>query len=338
MRDWYLYAPAAQINEATRFYIETIARAGRALGRELRHVQTLAEVPSRADVLTVECKSAFKLRLMRPRARFWLWLQGVTPEEARLQFNSRSREALWNFFERRTLRRAAGKFMVSNAMRTHYAGKYGIDDDATFVMPCVNVEIDQTAFDVPGKYARPRFVYAGSLHAWQCFDLTLETFRIVKSHCPAATLTILTGEQDHAERAVAASGLAGIDVGHVPLAQLREKLSEYKYGFVLRRPHVVNAVATPTKVSSYMASGVIPIMTTAVHDYAIALSGVEPTVICDDLEPMAIARKVLELEAKSVQADEVLQSYARLFRHYFSHARYADGLCDFLRRTGLADT
>jgi hypothetical protein len=334
--EWLLYAPAAQVNEATRYYIETLAMAGRQLGRELRHVESLAEVPDGVDVLTVECKSAYKLRLARPRSRFWIWIQGVTPEEARLQFNSPLREALWNHFERRTLRRAAGLFMVSKAMRAHYAAKHGTGGCPTFVMPCVNAEIDPRAFAVPGKYERPTFVYAGNLHAWQCFDLTLETFAIIKGHCPSATLTVLTGQQDEARRAVAAAGLTDVEVGFVQLDQLPAALARYKYGFVLRRPHIVNKVATPTKVSTYMASGVIPIMTTAMGDYNIALAEADPLVLSSVVDPGAIAEQVLDVETSTLVPAQILANYRLLFSSYFSRDFYADALSEFLRTTGLA--
>lgn len=85
MRDWYLYAPAFALNEATRFYVETVATAGRSLGRELRHVTSVRDIPARGEVLVIRAKSAAKLRLLRPRARYWLWMQGIVPEEARLR-------------------------------------------------------------------------------------------------------------------------------------------------------------------------------------------------------------------------------------------------------------
>lgn len=335
MREWLLYAPASQVNEATRYYIETIARAGRELRRELRHVHSLADIPAQADVLAVECKSAYKLRVARPRARCWLWMQGIVPEEARLQFGSRWSEALWNFFERKTLVRAPGVLMVSQAMRAHFAGKYDLRDIPGFVMPCVNAEIDPASFLTPDKYLRPSFVYAGSLHAWQCFNLTLAVYGLVKARCPQATLTVLTSDREGARSAVEASELSDIEIGFVPLEKLQARLARYKYGFVLRRPHIVNSVATPTKISSYMAAGVIPIMSTAVKDYAAAMREVQPLVMCDVLEAGAIADAILGLETQVLQGDDVLRSYRALFETYFDHAGYAAALREFLRDTGL---
>ena len=335
MREWLLYAPDSQINEATRYYIDTISRAGRDLGLELRHVRSIADVPIKANVLAIECKSAFKLRVARPEARCWLWMQGVVPEEARLQFGSCWREALWNFFERKTLARAPGLLMVSQAMRAHFSRKYGLGDVPTFVMPCVNAEIDPASFLKSDKYLQPSFVYAGSLHAWQCFDLTLAVYRLVKARCPQATLTVLTRELEGARQAVEAAGLSDVEIEFVPLEKLQARLARYKYGFVLRRPHLVNSVATPTKISSYMAAGVIPVMSTAVEDYTAAMREVRPLVMCAILEAETIADAILELETQALQGDDVLRSYRALFENYFDHAGYAATLRQFLRDTGL---
>ena len=51
-------------------------------------------------------------------------------------------------------------------------GSGGDDERASIaISSCVNAEIDPASFLTPDKYLRPSFVYAGSLHAWQCFDL-----------------------------------------------------------------------------------------------------------------------------------------------------------------------
>ncbi len=336
MRELLLYAQIDQLNEATAQYISTIAKAAEGLGFQLRHTRYLREVPNGANVLTVECKSAFKLLIARPQAQVWLWMQGIYPEEARLQFNSRGREYLQNVFEATTLRHARGVVMVSEAMRRHLARKYPRRTLNTFVMPCANASIQPQAFYTDSKYSQPNFVYAGSLHAWQCFDLTLDVFREFQSIYPHARLTILTGSQVAARRAVATAGLQGVDVDFVPLEKLQERLAGFKYGFVLRNAHVVNEVATPTKVSSYMAAGVIPVMTNAVHDYRERLANTNPMVMVDaGTTARAIAESIAQLEAQTIKAATVLDSYQRVFDSYFEHERYVPVLRDFLARTGM---
>jgi hypothetical protein len=332
--EWLLYAPTSQLNEATRYYVDTIARAAKGRGRELRHVTSLAEIPSQSDVLAIECKSAFKLRWARPKARTWLWMQGVYPEEARLQFGSRWREALWACFERCTLSRAQGVLMVSNAMRAHYAQKYGFERPS-FIMPCVNAQLDLNCFSISGKYERPSFVYAGSLHKWQCFELTLEVYRRVKARCPAASLTVLTSQQGEARQLIERAQVHDVSVDFVRIEELQGYLQQFKYGFVLREKHVVNTVATPTKVSSYMAAGVIPVTTEAVADYVQALAAARPIIMSPRVDAESIAEQILTLEQRVIDPQAAKASYVKVFEDYFDHSRYMASLMRFFERTGL---
>ncbi|MFH4294131.1 hypothetical protein WAJ58_23570, partial [Acinetobacter baumannii] len=48
-------------------------------------------------------------------------------------------------------------------------------------------------------------------------------------------------------------------IKYVSLENLDTELLKYKYGFLIRENHIVNNVATPTKMNSYLANGIIPI-------------------------------------------------------------------------------
>lgn len=335
MSEWLVYSPREQINPATSYYIETVLRAGRALGRKPRYVDSLRYIPWQADVFLVDCKSAFKLRAARPLVRYWLWMQGIFPEEARLQFDSRWREILWNYFERCTLPNARGVLLVSHAMRRHFERKYGNINVPLFIMPCANSSIDPASFEFPLKYENPRFVYAGSMSRWQCFELTLDVYKRIKAQVPQATLTVFTAQQAEAKKIVDASDIKDVNIDFVPLDQLQRRLAQFKYGFVLRAPHIVNNVATPTKVSSYMAAGVIPVMTAAVEDYVKALESVYPMVVCKEFDAAAIAQAVINLEERELHSSDILHSYSAVFDRYFDHAIYAAPLESFLQSTGL---
>ena len=335
MNELLLFADKRQLNEATTWYVATIGTAAEALGFKVRHVTTLSEIQGQAAVLVLECKSAFLLSLLRPRARVWLWMQGVFPEEARLHFGSRWREALWRVFEWVALPRMQGVVMVSRAMQLHFRTRYPRLKLQTFVMPCVNAELVEACFRLPGKYTRPSFVYAGSLHRWQCLPETLAVFKKVKAVCADAQLSIFTKDTDEARQLVAVMGLDDVLVEQVALPELQNRLAAFKYGFVLRDDHVVNRVATPTKVSSYMAAGVIPVTTRAVDDYTAAFAGVEPLVMSDQLNVEWIAHDVLKHESRQLNAEQVLASYRQLFGRYFDHSAYLPGLREFFKSTGL---
>jgi len=337
---WYLLPKPQDLNDATQHYIRAIARAGERIGFALKRVHSLREIPPRARVVTLDCRTAFKLRMLRPDCRLWLWLQGVTPEECALHLGNgirnRLRIAYYTAFERFAIPKAQGTLMVSQAMQEHYLSKYGYAG-LSFVMPCVNQDLHAEAFVEPFKYAHPTFVYAGSMHRWQCFELSLEVFRRVRQRLPNARLTVLTAEEHAAQSAIDKAGLNDVEVTRVPVEQLQHRLQSFKYGFVLRQHHIVNRVATPTKVSSYMAAGVIPIMTTAVKDYAGRFGSLENVILCSQLDADAIAGKVLAFEERTIDPQNVLAEYRHIFADYFDLNRYLPDLSDFLHRTGLVN-
>jgi len=331
----WLYAPNHDLNDATNYYVETIGIALDQLGWKLRHAPCLDLVPARTPILTLDCKRALAAMLRCPGAPIWLWLQGVVPEEAELQRSSKFRKTYWTMFERWALPRVNGLFMVSEAMSTHYMQKYGFHQLPTFIMPCVNQSLNPDAFMVPGKYTRPTFVYAGSMHKWQCFDATLQTFAVVRKALPDATLTILTSDQESARRRADEFGLFDLIFDYIPAEKLQLALRNFKYGFVLREHHVVNAVATPTKVSSYMAAGVIPVTTTAVKDFAAKLSAVQPLIMVDKPQPEKIAKAILDVERAVLDPYRVLLEYKNLFDHYFDRSLYISAIAHFFCDTGL---
>lgn len=335
MPEVHLFAPQAQLNDATRHYLDTVTVALADLDHQLVHTADLSAIPRQANVLTVECKSATRLRLTRPRARLWQWLQGLYPEEARWQFDSRLRESLWTRFEHWTLQRSQGALMVSQAMQQHYAAKYPRMRLRSVVMPCVNATPDKASFMRPGKYASPTFVYAGGLQRWQCIEATLGAFAAIHRELPAATLTLLTADQAQARALVRESLTPATTVAYVPLEDLPTALAAFKYGFVLREQHLVNRVATPTKVSSYLAAGVIPIMTRASQDFAERLAPTAPIVWADSLDPAGITRQVLAQEAQVLDPRRVQQAYQAAFDSYLGHGAYVPALRDFFLATGL---
>lgn len=336
MPEVHLFAPPAQLNDATRHYLASVADALGDLGHRLTHTPDLGAIPPQANVLCIECKSAARLSMHRPRARLWQWLQGLYPEEAGWQFDSRLREFAWNRLESWTLKRSQGALMVSQAMQQHFAAKYPRLQLASTVMPCVNATLSPAAFRATDKYHRPSFVYAGSLHRWQCIDATLAAFAAIQRQLPDATLTLLTAEREQATARLRQLGVPATTVAYVPLAELPQALAAFKYGFVLREDHVVNRVATPTKVSSYMAAGVIPVMTRAAQDFSQHLAPVTPIVWLDRLEAEHVSQRVLAQEARLLDAEAVLASYRAIFERYFDHAAYRPALRDFFQRTGLA--
>lgn len=64
---------------------------------------------------------------------------------------------------------------------------------------------------------------------------------------------------------------------------MTDTLRDVKFGFVLRDDIAVNNVATPTKLSSYLSAGVIPIYSSALKDFYEKTKFMHCFVLVDDM-------------------------------------------------------
>ncbi|HCH8014075.1 TPA: hypothetical protein NJW72_003719, partial [Acinetobacter baumannii] len=111
--------------------------------------------------------------------------------------------------------------------------------------------------------------YAGSLATWQCVDKTLELYSLIERVLPNASLTLLTKEKELAETMINNYKIKNYSIKYVSLENLDTELLKYKYGFLIRENHIVNNVATPTKMNSYLANGIIPIYSSFIDDFKV---------------------------------------------------------------------
>lgn len=228
---------------------------------------------------------------------------------------------------------------VSNEMKEHYEQKFGVSDDRmSFIMPCFNLELDKTSF-TEEKYIKPSFVYAGSLDSWQCFEKTLDTFSFVKRQIPDATLTLLTKETEKAKRIVEKRSLTDVTIKYVPKELVQTELQKYKYGFILREDVIVNRVATPTKLNSYLASGVIPIVSECLSDFINNTSGCK--YICrikNGLSPVQVADSIIAFDKCSIDKIEILKAYQIIFDDYYNSNKYINELSLMINKYNDAHT
>jgi hypothetical protein len=166
----------------------------------------------------------------------------------------------------------------------------------------------------------------------------LEVFQQVQANLPHATLTVLSVDEAIARSVVERSGVRNVTVGKVPLDQLQAAIRDHKYGFVLRREHVINAVATPTKTSSYMAAGIIPITTAAVRDFTARLRPLQHAIVSNSLSATDIAKAILEFERRQLEPLAIEAEYSKLFADYFDHDAYVPRLAHYFRESGLSGT
>lgn len=323
-------------SEVTDYYIDTVVFALEEAGYKTNSVapseirNCVKKHATRSDwFFASSALEAWKIRLWGAR-NIILWSQGVAPEESYLRNKSRIRMGMLSLIERRALKKAALCFFVSDEMRRHYEAKYSLKfDGRCFTMPCFNTALDPEAFQAEGKYESPTFAYVGSLAAWQCFEETIDLYKEIESRLDCARLKVLTFNQDRARKLLKEKGVSHYEVGCVPPEKVAEELAEVSYGFVIREDNIVNRVATPTKLSSYMASGVIPIFSSCLKSFEILARDLRFAVpVCGSPDVDSIVNYC----ERTANWEDVLAEYRLVFETYFSREYYVERMVPLLRR------
>lgn len=324
------YLQDGDLNEATSYYIDIISRALLQQGEQVEKVFSLKVISPTDKVITIQSKAFFRVWLKNPKQYIINWYQGIVPEEAMCMFEDSlskyARKYLWRFLEYFSLCKAKGNIFVSEAMWRHYQHIYGYDKSNYCIMPCFNQELDLRQFTAE-KYATPSFVYAGSLSRWQCIDRTLLLFKDIHALFPQATLTLLTKEK---EKAISLCHKYGVkaDIKFVASSELQQVLGAYKYGFIVRDDIAVNNVATPTKMNSYMANGVIPVYSDVINDFQTVFRDLK-YVVSFTGEEEALS-KIKKIETSGVDCGVIKSEYETVFGFYYSVDKYVGLLSTFL--------
>ena len=319
-------------NDATSFYLDIIKDAIILSNNSVDYITSLDDIKMGDDVIGITPKAYWDIKKQKRAHQILHWFQGVTPEEVDFydvywlkKLLSKMRYAI---LEKQILKHSDFNFFVSNTMLLHYRKKYGYSGNNYFVMPCFNQPLLETAF-FDEKYSKPSFVYTGNLAKWQCFEPMVALFKQIKQQLPNATLTIYTKEDQKAQAILNNYGIDA-DIKYVPYQQLSEEIKQYKYGFILREDNVVNNVATPTKMNSYLASGIIPIYTDVVGSYKEHLSGLQYAIpVKTDNKGI---EKLFELEKQTIQAVDVLHEYREVFDSYYNWQKYVEQIAEVISK------
>ncbi|MFS4491342.1 hypothetical protein [Maribacter sp. 2308TA10-17] len=262
------YLPKDQINDATSYYIDLIKNAF--LDSDFR-VSTFHkndfEINNSDYIVVVSSLNFLNVYRRNRKAKIIMWFQGLTPEESKMMrgnsLSSKMRFLAYNWMERKTIHNSYFNFFVSDRMQRHYSEKYKYYGDNFLIIPCYNKGLNKEYFTSKIK-PESSFVYAGGIFPWQCFTETAHIFREIEKKNPDALLTVLTKDQEKAEKVIKAEGVLNYKIKYVSLEEVMGELGKHKYGFLLREDNIVNNCATPTKMNTYLSAGLIPI-----HTYAI---------------------------------------------------------------------
>jgi hypothetical protein len=141
-------------------------------------------------------------------------------------------------------------------------------------------------------------------------------------------MTIYTKEHDKAKELLHKYGIEA-NIKYVPYEQLNNEIKDYKYGFIIREDIEVNRVATPTKMNSYLANGIIPIYTDVVGAYKENISKMRFSIPLEPVTNNGI-EKLYELENVEILGNAVLNEYKGLFADYYNREKYVKLLADLL--------
>lgn len=318
---------------AIDFYISIIERGIVMTGQNVKRVYKLTDISSSDKVLTLSALSFWKVWLYNRNLYIINWFQGVTPEEAYFLNDKRKIKRIllkWylSFLEWFTLNKSQKIFFVSVSMLEHYKKKYRYAKNNYFIMPCFNQTLHPEYFLSP-KYDKPSFVYTGSILKWQCFDETLLIFEKIKQDIPNATLAIITNDVEGARTILNSRKLYDVIAYSVPYTQLNREIAKYKYGFLIRKESIINYVATPTKMSSYLSCGIIPICANCIGDFSKQFKDRKYVIIYNG-DTSDLLYKLKIMERNKIDINHIYKEYNDIFSNYYSVEKYVCGIKSFL--------
>lgn len=323
-----IYLRKGDRNNATSFYIDVLERALTDVFKRVEYVDDVEKLNRGDVVLIISMYALLDVWKHNINQNIIYWWQGVLPVElaynvSHYTFRLRLRIIFYTIIEYLLIHKSKLNIFVSQTMLEHYRRKYHYHGQNTFIMPCYNQSIAKEAFYIPSKYSEPSFVYSGGILAWQCVEEMIILYKKVKARYNRANLTILTTGIDEAKALVQKHNVKDVDIKCVPVDRLNEEQSKYKYGLLLRANDVVNNVATPTKFNSYLAVGLIPVISNVVGDYKPLLAKMKYKICVDNEKELDKAyRLICDMEENSIVADDIYAEYQSVFDSYYNTSYY----------------
>ena len=224
------------------------------------HHRHLAELVHAADFVYAHTShSAQHLLPFYASGKIVTDLHGIAPEEEELQ-GKPGRAAFYGALEETMIRRSAALVTVTEAMAAHFRRKYPGSDRPTIQLPIVE-ELGHGGVQARPVRTRPVVVYVGGLQRWQNVDRMLAA---VAASRDRYEFRFYTDNPDALRARAAAAGVGdAMQIATAAPEQLPAIYADADLGFVLRDDIAVNRVSCPTKLSEYLALGVIPVVALA---------------------------------------------------------------------------
>lgn len=247
-------------------YLDVIKEALVRLNYECEYIKDFNGVSKQDLIVFPMGKDAFKYYFKGYR-NFILWQQGATGAESFMRHSSKIRSGILNYMDCFAMKKAKMIFYVSQYMQEYYEKMAHTSfEHKAYVMPCFNEVLDKELLEKK-DYSKKVFTYVGSLDLWQCFNETVDIYAEIEKRIPDVFFKVLTFNTEKAKEIIKAKNITNYSVACVPKEQVKSELENATYGFIIRHDIEVNRVATPTKISSYLSAGVLPIYSTCLKDF-----------------------------------------------------------------------
>lgn len=330
MKKAYIYIKYNNI-VVLKDYLDVIKAALLKLGFECQYIKTLDSISKDCLIVYPMSRDALKYYL-RGYHKFAIWQQGATADESYMRNHSIIRRYILNKIDVFCMKKAAFILYVSDYMKRYYEKMAKRDFSyKAYVMPCFNEKLDNNVLGEK-NYEKKIFTYVGSLDLWQCFEETVDIYSEIEKRISNSLFKVLTFEVDKAKEILKEKGVKNYIVKQVPKEQVKEELTECTYGFIIRKDNIVNRVATPTKISSYLSAGVIPIFSACLIDFKNISDkyrfgyAVEKNIDIDGIITYVDSKK----DRKSI-----CNTISAIFDTYYNREMHVQNIIDMLKRESL---
>lgn len=315
MKQAYFYTNYKNI-VVLKTYLDVIKSSLTNIGYECKFVTSLDNVDKESLIVHVMGIDAAKF-YFKGYKNFILWQQGATADESYMRNKSKLRYWLLNKIDVFAMKRAKFIFFVSEYMKKHYE-KLGhcSFDNKSYIMPCFNEQLDINIFKKK-DFKKKTFCYVGSLDLWQCFEETVQLFKSIEKRIPSAKLKVLTFNVNEGEKILKDSGIVNYEIKCVPKELVKQELMDATFGFIIRKDNTVNRVATPTKFSSYISSGVIPIYSSCLIDFDTTSKSKKMKYVLGLPQDYDI-EAIIDFINQQIDIENMQLEYAELFSTYYS--------------------
>lgn len=312
-------------------YLDVVKHALCKVGFDSIYTKSLDDVEKDALIVFPMGIDAFKY-YFKGYHNFILWQQGATADESFMRNHSKLRYWILNKMDLFAMKKAKAILYVSEYMRNYYEnlGKCSFTEKS-YLMPCFNEEYDKSVFDLK-DYSKKVFTYVGSLDLWQCFEQTVDVYKSIEDRLQNCFFKVLTFEVEKGKKILEDKGVKNYSVKKVPKEEVKRELLEANYGFIIREDIIVNRVATPTKFSSYLSSGVIPIFSKCLTDFTQVSSKMKYAM---PLEDEVEVTSLIGFVNQEVIKDDITAEYERLFSEYYSPEYHTKQLTLLFNKLGI---